>query len=206
MAVSDIDIASQALGLIRANTISSFDDGSNEADICSLFYENFARDILTRYPWTFATKKARLSRNSTSPLNEYRYAHVFPSECEKLWALFPDDEVGVKPIKEFDIQAPDGTRMIFSDYEDLWADYTVYTDESNWPPYFIHFAIHAFADLIAMPITDQPEIAERMGRLAYGFPQENGLGGKFGIACKIDAMQKPGEFINSSPLIEARFS
>jgi hypothetical protein len=26
------------------------------------------------------------------------------------------------------------------------------------------------------------------------------------VACKIDAMQKPGEQIQSSPLVEARFS
>ena len=61
MASSDVDIASQALGLLRANTISSFDDGSNEADIAKLYYPDFAQDILTRYPWNFALK-SRMQR------------------------------------------------------------------------------------------------------------------------------------------------
>lgn len=206
MATTDISIVSQAMGLIRANPISSFSEGSNEAEVSALFYDTFVQDILTRYPWSFATVKRRLNQDSATPLNEYRYSHILPGECLRLWSLFPSASVGADTIKDYDIQGPDGGRRVFSNYPNLWADYTVYTDEGNWPGYFVQFAIHAFAALVAKPITDQDDIAARLKQDAWGTPSENEQGGKFAVAAKLDAMQKPGEIITASPLIAARFS
>lgn len=205
MASSDIDIASQALGLLRANTISSFDDGSNEADIAKLYYSDFAQDILTRYPWAFAIKK-RLFNQTTAPINEYRYAHIVPTEALRIWSLFPNSSVGSAPINDYDIQAPDGKRKIFSNQNTIYGEYTAYTEESNWPGYFSHFAIHAFAALIALPVTDDDALAAQMHRLAWGSPGEGEKGGKFAVATGIDAQQKPPETILHSPFIDARFS
>lgn len=206
MAIDSINISSQALGLIRANPITSFTDGSNEAAICSLFYDSFVQDILTRYPWSFCTKKRKLNQDSTAPTNEFRYAHIVPAEALRVWAVFSSGSVGAVPIKEYDIQAPDGSRLIFSNYQELWCDYTYYVDEGYWPPYFIHFAIHAFGALIAKPVTDQDDMAARLYALAWGNQMEGERGGKFAVAVNTDALQKPGETISSSPLIEARFS
>lgn len=205
MASSDIDIASQAMGLLRANTISSFDEGTNEADISKLYYGDFAQDILTRYPWSFATKKRRINQ-TTSPLNEWRYAHIIPAEALRVWAVYNSGAVGAKPINNYDIQAPDGSRVIMSNNPDLWLEYTVYTAESNWPGYFTHFAIHAFAALTAMPVTDDENLANYFSVKAYGNPSEGGNGGKYAKAVATDALQKPSDEILQSPFIDARFS
>jgi len=205
MTITSLEICSQALSLLRANVISSFDDGSNEADICSTHYEQFAEDILPRYPGSFATKKARLNRDTNTPVNEYRYAYIVPSECLRLWAIFDNSSVGAKPVADYDIQTIDGGRRILCNHESLWADYTVYTIEANWPAYFRQFASMAFAALIALPVTDKPEMADYWHRIAWGASNENELGGKFGIAKMVDSQQKPPEEIISSPLIEARF-
>lgn len=206
MADSREDIASQGFGLLRADSVASFDEGTNEADIAALFYPDYVLDILTRYPWSFATKKRRLNQDSTPPLNEYAYSHIVPGEALRIWALYPDNAVGSKPIKDYDIAHADGGRRIYSNCPELWAEYTIYANEAVWPGYFVHFAIHAWAALTAMTVTDQPDIAQKYQALAWGLPNENEQGGKYGVACKIDAMQKPGENIQSSPLVEARFS
>ena len=205
MVSSDIDIASQALGLIRANVIDSFDDGSNEAEISKLYYADFAQDILTRYPWSFATKKRQFN-GATAPINEWRYAHIVPAEALRIWAIYATSSAGAKPINNFDIAAPAGKRQVHSNNDTIYGEYTVYTDESNWPAYFTQFAIYAFAALIAIPVTDDDDLAERMQRMAYGTPSEGENGGKFAIATSIDAQQKPPELILDSPLIDARFS
>ena len=205
MASSDIDIASQGLGLLRANTISSFDDGTNEADIAKLYYSDFAQDLLTRYPWSFALKKRKLNQTE-SPVNEYRYAHIVPAECLRIWAVYNSGQVGAVPINDFDIQTIDGGRVILSNNPDIWADYTVYTAETNWPGYFTHFAIHAFAALVALPVTDDERLAQQMHTLAWGNPSDGERGGKFSVATGIDGQQKPPEEIVNSPFIEARFS
>lgn len=205
MASSDIDIASQALGLLRANTISSFDEGTNEADIAKLYYEDFAQDILTRHPWSFATKKRRINQ-TTAPLNEWRYAHIVPAEALRIWAVYNSGQVGATPVNHYDIQAPDGKRVIMSNNPDLWLEYTVYTDETNWPGYFTHFAIYAFAALIALPVTDDDSLAQQMYQQAWGTPSDGEKGGKFSVAAGTDSQQKPAEIIYQSPFIDARFS
>lgn len=205
MVSSGIDIASQALGLLRANTISSFEDGSNEADIAKLYYNDFVEDIITRYPWSFLTKKRRLNQ-TTEPINEWKYSHIVPAEALRIWAIYTSSSVGAPPINNYDIQAPAGARRIFSNDEVLYGEYTVYNAESNWPAYFSHFAVHAFAALIAIPVTDDDNLAAQLKGLAWGSPSENESGGKFAVATGIDAQQKPPELIADCPFVAARFS
>lgn len=206
MADSREDIASQGFGLLRADSVADFNEGTNEADIATLFYPDFVLDILTRYMWSFATKKRRLNQDSTAPVNEFQHSHILPGEAQRVWAIYNSDAVGAVPIKQYDIAHADGGRRIYSNCAELWAEYTIYASEAVWPGYFVHFAIHAWAALTAMTVTDQPDVAAKYQVLAWGQPNENEQGGKFGVACKIDAMQKPGEQIQSSPLVEARFS
>jgi hypothetical protein len=205
MVSSSVDIASQALALIRAETIDSFVDGTNEAEITKLFYDDFVQDIITRHPWSFATKKRKLNQ-TTAPLNEWAFAHILPAETQRVWAVFTSGGVGAKPTNQYDIQAPDGKRRIFSNNSEIWCEYTVYTAESNWPGYFTQFAIHAFAALICFTVTGQQDLADRMFARAWGTPSEGESGGKFAVAIGIDAQQKPGEEIYDSPFVMARFS
>lgn len=205
MATSDIDIASQGLGLIRANTISSFDEGTNEADIAKLYYSDFVQDILTRFPWTFATKKRKLNQTD-APVNEYRYAHIVPAEALRIWAVYSSGAVGSVPINDYDIITIEGQLVIISNNTEIWADYTVYTAETNWPGYFTHFAIHAFAALISMPVTDDESLTQQMHALAWGVPSDGERGGKFAVATGIDSQQTPPDSIVQSPFIDARFS
>lgn len=206
MADSNIDICSQALTLLRADTISSFSDGTNESDICDQLYTDFIKSLFSSYPWTFATKKAQLNLESTAPLNEYSYSFIVPSEALLIWAVFDSNAQGAIPISDYDIYASDGTRRIYTNRSPLYADYTVYLDEANWPPYFVNFAVHAFAAHIAMALTHNSSLAEFYSVKAYGSLSGNGKGGLFGQAAATDSKQKRNEYIFSSPFTEARFS
>jgi hypothetical protein len=200
---TNVSIASQALLLLRANTISSFADDSNEAEIINVMYSGFVANLLGMYPWTFATKKRQLNQDSTPPIAEYSYSHIIPSECLLLWALFQN--TGGTPVRDYDIYSTEGGRRIYSNYPALYADYTIYTDEANWPPYFVHFAINALAAYIAVPVTGSQALAEQYNRIAYGSLNSNGKGGLFASAAATDSKQKRNEFIVSSPITEARF-
>lgn len=206
MANSSIDICSQALTLLRADAISSFSDNTNESDICNQLYEDFVKHIFSIYPWTFSTKKARLNRETDTPINEYRYSHIVPAEALLIWAIFDTSNQGASPVADYDIYASDGTRRIYSNYADIYADYTVYLDEANWPPYFSNFVIHALAAHLAMPVTHNVQLAEYYNAKAYGSLSGNGKGGLFGIAAATDSKQKRNEYIFSSPFTSARFS
>jgi hypothetical protein len=206
-AQTSVDICNQALLLLRADAITALSDTTNEGIACNTLYTNFVNDILTKYPWSFCTKKALLTA-TTSPLNEFTYAHTLPATALRLWKLLPSTSTGASPIQDYDIQSAGDAlaQVVLSNNATIYADYTFYKAEAYWPAYFTSFAVRAFAALLAIPITDKPDIAQLWQTAAYGPAQDNFLGGAFGQACKIDAMQKPTETIPSSPLIAARFS
>lgn len=206
MAADDIAICNQALNLLRADTVTNIaSPTTNEEDICAAFYSDFVNDILTRYPWSFATKKALLTA-TTAPTTEWTYGHTVPTEALRVWALYNSTEARAAPVAEYDIYSPSTGRVIMSEQSTLYADYTVYRDEQYWPGYFVQFAIYAFAALICIPVTDQVDTAEMLHQAAWGARNENELGGKYGVACRLDAMQKSPEFIIDSPLVTSRFS
>lgn len=205
--MTNISNASQSLLLLRADTISSFTEGTNEADICNTMYDQHVKHVLSIYPWTFATKKRQLTRDSTAPIGEYTYSHIIPAETLLVWALFDNNNVGSSPVRDYDIYS-DGAaaRRIFSNYATLYADYTFYPDEAAWPAYFTEFFINSFASIIAIPVSGNAELAEYYKQKAYGSGNSNMKGGLFGIAAATDSKQKRNEFIVSSPITEARFS
>lgn len=203
---TDISIASQALLLLRANSISSFTDDSNEAEIANTMYEEHIKNLLSIYPWTFATKKAQLNQDSTAPIGEYTYSHIIPAETLLIWALFQSDEVGDIPIRDYDIYSTDSSRRIYSNYPALYADYTLYRPEVMWPGYFTLFAINSLASYLAIPVTGNADLAAHYYQMAYGSSSANRKGGLLGVAMSTDAKQKRNETIFSAPLIEARFS
>lgn len=202
MPSSEFDVASQALGLLRANAISSFSDGTNESDTASLYYGDFVKDIFGRYPWTFSLQKEKLNQDATAPVNEWQYRHILPAKVETVWAAYNSGQIGAKPFKNWDTLG----KYIYSNEPEIWAEFTVYVPETQWPSYFSHYAIHAFAALIAMPITDDEKTALRIQEMAYGPPAAKEQGGKFAVAAHIDAKRKPPEVFQANRLIAARFS
>jgi hypothetical protein len=198
---SAVSLASQALTLIRANAITSFTDGSNEADVVNIMYADFVKDILGRYPWSFAKKKISLTVDTTSPVNEWRYSHQMPTDCLRLIAIYASSAIGTKPVKDWERHG----NYIHSDYATLWGEYIFDPGEAYWPGYFTQYAIYALAALIAMPVTDDPDLAAQMKRLAYGLDEDNERGGKFGVAASTDAQSTPPEEVGMPDLILARF-
>lgn len=203
---TNVSIASQALLLIRANTISSFAEDSNEAEICNTLYEQHISHLLSIYPWTFATKKRQLTQDTTDPIGEYSYSHIIPSEALLIWTVFNTSDVGAVPVRDYDIYTVSSSRRIFSNYDTLYADYTIYPDEAMWPAYFVELAIASFASKIAIPVTGNSDLAALYEKQAFGSGNANMKGGLFGIATATDSKQKRNEYIFSSPITNARFS
>lgn len=208
MASSGVNIASQSLILLRADTIGSFSEDSPEAQICATLYDDFIYSLFSLHPWTFSLKRRLLNRDAVEPVNEYDYAHIVPAEAVMVWALYDSDKTGVKPINDYDMIGSGSSRHILSNYETLYAEYTRYVSESNWTPEFTQFAIHAFAAHIAVAVTDDVELARYYRREAYGSDQLNAnrKAGLFGVAVAADSKQTRNEQITSNPFVSARFS
>ena len=203
---TDISVASQALLLLRADAIDSFSDGSNEGDILTVMYDPHIQNILSIYPWTFATKKRQLNQDTVTPISEYPYSHIVPSDLLLLWALFNTNSQGAAPVSDYDIYGTETARRIYSNYSTLYADYIFRASETVWPPYFEQFAVYSLASILAIPVTGNADLADMYDKMAYGGGGSNRKGGLFGVAAAMESKQKRNEYIFSSPLTGARFS
>ncbi len=77
MAAGDtaLSICSDALLLLGAKPISSFDEGTDEASVANRLYADIRDQSLVTYPWSFSFKKVKLARLITTPINEYKYEY-----------------------------------------------------------------------------------------------------------------------------------
>lgn len=195
-------IASQALSLLGANTISSFDEGSNEANIVNDHYDQFIRNIFSVFPWSFATRKVQLEQYSTDPLNEFSYQYVRPDQALYVFKLYNSLEYHAQAITDFDTLED----FILCNYNNpIIAQYSVYKEENLWPGYFSQFAIAALAATIAIPVTHDKDLANYYEEQAYGPPQSVKKGGLFSRAVGADSRQKPPVSLNGNPIIASRY-
>lgn len=199
---TDIEIANMGILKCRGNTISSFADDQEEAEIASDFYPMLINYIFSIYPWTFAKKKVQASRLTGTPVNKWTYKFARPSDAVFIHAIYSSSNVGARPIQDFEIVGNE----IHTDHPTIYIEYTTYVSESYWPGYFQVYAYTKFAEMICMTLTDDEDLMTRLQREAEGTPEENGRGGLFARAASQDSKQTPPEEIESCELEAARFS
>lgn len=76
MTTTRVSICNEALSMIGAKTIQSFDDNTENARRCASIYDSSRRALLRMHPWSFAKKRAQLAPVVTHP--SFGYSHAFP--------------------------------------------------------------------------------------------------------------------------------
>ena len=156
---------------IKAKSINSLTESSNEAQQCNLFY-NSARDFVLRdTSWQFATKTAVLALRSEEPLR-YVYAYQYPGDCLKVqmvtgdWYLktqtdvglvsrarFMDDPLQPDPSFPYALQNIDGDKVIVTDLTEAYAVYTKkVVDPTLFDPIFEEALTRYLASKIAVSV------------------------------------------------------
>lgn len=204
MAAGDtaVSICSDALILLGAKPISSFNDGTDEANTADRLYSDVRDSTLSMYPWSFAYKKVRLSRLITTPVSEWKYEYQLPGDrLGNPRALFESNESMARPVKEWEIQ---GDKVI-TNYETVYIDYPYQTPEFAMPQYFVQLLKYMMAWHLAIPITEQEAKAQYWQGVAVGSAAENGRGGYFRTATNIDGQGQPPQVIEDYSLVAVRF-
>lgn len=76
MTTTSISICNEALSMIGAKTIQSFDENSENARRCASIYGSTRKALLRLHPWSFAKKRVQLSPVTTH--QSFGYANAFP--------------------------------------------------------------------------------------------------------------------------------
>lgn len=203
MAAGDtaISICSDALIMLGANAISSFNDGTDEANACDRLYSDIRDSTLSGYKWSFATKKVKLARLLTTPVSGWKYQYQLPGDrLDSPRAVFDTAAPGAPVRKDWDIQGD----VLLTNLETVYIDYKYSVPEYAMPQYFVQLLKYMMAWHLALPITEQLDKAQYWQGVAVGGPAENGRGGYWRTATNIDGQGRPNQVIEDFSLIAVR--
>lgn len=188
MALNDVALASRALIRIGAAPISSFDDGSVEAQVAGALFEPVRDALLSAYSWSFATGQLALTLLEDAPLADYSRAYQLPSDY--LRALSAGSGTRGRGVRYRIARG-----ALHSDAADLVLTYVFRPAEEEFPPYFDQALIARLAAEFTIPLTESTSRAEAMFRMA---DQE------FERARQIDAQQDTPAALERFPLVDIR--
>lgn len=188
MALTDIGLCSRALARIGAHPITSFSDGTAEAEIAGILYGPSRDALLSAYGWSFATGQVALVRLTDPPLADYQYAYQLPTDfLRALSAGAPGRGRGLR-YRIF-------RNALHTDAEAVTLTYIFRPEEEEFPPYFDMALIARLAAEFCIPVTEGTSRAEALFNLAEQ---------DFARARQIDAQQDTPNRIEDFSLIEAR--
>jgi hypothetical protein len=203
MAAGDtgITICSDALIMLGAKAITSFNDGTDESSVCDRLYPDIRDSTLVMYPWTFNTKKIQLAQLLTPPGSVWKYAYQLPGDkLANPRAVYDTAAVGASPNKDWEIQGD----QLLTNLPAVFINYQYSAGEFAWPQYFVQLMKYMMSWHLALPITEQSDRAQYWQSVAVGAPAENGRGGYFRQAMNIDGQHNPVRVIEDYSLVAVR--
>jgi len=203
MAAGDtgVSICSDALLLIGAKAISSFNDGTDESSVCDRLYPDIRDSTLVMYPWSFSMKKVQLAQLITTPTTVWRYEYQLPGDkLANPRAVYNSPNPGSPVQKDWEIQ---GDKLL-TNLTSVYIDYQYSVPEYAMPQYFVQLLKYMVAWHIAETITEQQDKSAKWQRVATGDISENGRGGYFRTAAQIDGQNNPVRIIEDYSLIAVR--
>lgn len=187
--------------MLGARPISSFNEGTDEANVADRLYGDVRDQALMVYPWSFSFKKSQLARLSTTPINEWKYEYQLPGDSiGPPRRIYNSSSTNIVPISAYELM---GDKLLTNE-ERIYAEYQYSVPEYSMPTYFVQLLKYMMAWHMALPITDQVEKAQYWQGVAVGSPAENGRGGYMRTAMNVDGQGQPVQTIEDYSLIAVR--
>lgn len=133
MADDKYALCSAALALVGADGITSFEDGTTEANAAARLYEPLVRQVLSRQRWHFAKTTRSLGAalaDAPQESDEFAYAFQIPTEPAVL-DVHTVLSMG-RPVE----YAIEGDKVFCNVESGLSIRYTWRPDEGRWPDWF----------------------------------------------------------------------
>lgn len=186
---SDVSICSNALQMLGAKSISSFEENRDHAKLCANLYPTVRDDVLRLHPWNCATKRTILAPHQSKPA--FDFANQFQLPGDWLRTL----QVGYKGDT---IQYRSEGMRLLADVSVLPLVYCFRNeDENTWSANLIHVMELAMAAKIAYAVTSSTSVRDSM---RDEFIRE------LKVAKAIDGQDDPPEEFEEGSFLESRFS
>lgn len=189
MNANSVEICSHALLKLGANTISSFQDGTLEAEVAANLYPLVRDFLLAAHPWNFAIKQQALPRVSTAPAADYRFAYALPADCVRVLSAGANG-------RGRGVQYKLRGRFLLSDAHEVMLTYIHRPDESTFPPFFIMALVAHLTAEFCIPLVESTSRWESMRKMADS---------EFRRARLIDSQEDSPERLEGFSLVEERY-
>lgn len=190
MTASAVSICSNALLMVGAQTINSFDgDLSDRARLVSNLYPTVRDYVLASHPWNCCIKRLLLNPDSTPPAYDFANQFTLPSDFVRMLAV---GEAGV----ESDYRIENG--KILCDDALLKLRYCFLNIvEATWTPLLVMAATLAMRQVAAYPVTQSASLEQLIDQAIEPMLKK---------ARAIDGADQPPEMLGDARLLSARFS
>ena len=158
MALSSIALCARALLKIGCRSITSFDEGTAEAEVAGNLYEPIRDALLSSHPWSFATGQVTLPQLTVEPIADYDHAYQLPADF--LRAL----SAGAGRGRGLDYRIHE--RRLHTNASDVVLTYIFRPEETEFPPFFDQALIARLAAEFVIPLTDSTSRSEDLQKLA----------------------------------------
>lgn len=190
-----VQIANLALDILDAQTISSFEETTIEAQKMKAYYELYIQSALTRHEWSFAMSEMQASLLAASPIPQWEYAYELPADMLQLKTVLLSNSAGsIMPYKTY--QLFENNTLCTDTGNGIWVFYLKRVFESRWPAYFVDFVTNYLAIKLAPMIGRQFSLQKQLIETMYGI----GDSSTFRIACEADATQSVPKAFDTSYL------
>lgn len=157
--MDSIEICNVALRRIGVTEIERMDEASEPARACSRFYDFTRRNVLQRFPWTFATRRVQLARvDEKAP--DFEYVYQYPKDALAVRLMYNDSFTGLPKKNEYRIMSSNTGRKIYTNIENAWLEYTAdVKDTSLFDDQFVEALSWKLAAEMAYSLTGNMNIA-----------------------------------------------
>lgn len=159
---SDVEIVNSALRKVGADTITSLNDGSDNANVALNLYSIHRDNLLRYHTWNFATKRKKLAQSATSPPYQWDYQYPVPSDFLRILEVH-DNTDGLGAVRyKMEHDDTDGT-VIRTHANELWLTYIFgVTDPNRMPIDFREALALSLASEFATAIQNSNTLSERL--------------------------------------------
>lgn len=158
--MTSTDICNLALAYLAKGRILSLTEKTEEARQCAMHYDHCRRMLLRSYRWGFARRVEKLAL-SASTVPGWEYVYGYPSACLSVRFVFAEEDAGRREWNrdEYDVANVGGVKMICSNVEGAWCEYTEDIAEvAKMTEEFIEALARYLAASMAMVITGNAEM------------------------------------------------
>lgn len=183
-----VRLCHQALIMVGAKGMQSFDEGTSDSEVAAALYGECRDMLLSAHPWKFAFRQAQLPRLAADPNADFKYQFQMPAD------VLAVRSVGIESRGRGEVYRIVGS-AVQADADEIILSYIRQVPENEFPVHFRNALLAALAAEFCIPLTDSTTRWSKLIELAEV---------KFARARRVDDQQQTPPSIESFPLVEVR--